>query len=137
MEQSKRANQINLLIEALSNQFRLFLATQMAGREIGANSEWILNTPTMGKEIGIHINQEWASQGFKSNICWINEHLGLSFYKKEYLAILMAVYKWRHYLKQEQSITQIDHEILKYLLDQKIHTTIQKKGLIKFLSLNY
>jgi hypothetical protein len=56
-----------------------------------------------------------------------SKHLGLSIYEKEYLVILMsveAVEKWRHYLEQEQFIIQTDHESLKYLLDQKIHTTI-------------
>ena len=63
--------------------------------------------------------------------------MGLSIYEKEYLAILMAVEKWRHYLEQEQFIIQTDHESLKYLLDQKIHTTIQKKVLTKLLGLRY
>jgi hypothetical protein len=57
--------------------------------------------------------------------------LGLSIYEKEYLAILIAVEKWRHYLEQEQFIIQMNHESLKYLLDQKIHTAIQKKGLTR------
>ncbi|XP_073260705.1 uncharacterized protein [Populus alba] len=65
------------------------------------------------------------------------KHLGLSINEKEYLAILMAVEKWRHYLEQEQFIIQTDHESLKYLLDQKIHTPIQKKGLLKLLGLKY
>jgi hypothetical protein len=63
--------------------------------------------------------------------------MGLSIYEKEYLAILMAVEKWRHYLEQEQFVIQTDHESLKYLLDQKIHTSIQKKGLTKLLGLRY
>jgi hypothetical protein len=50
------------------------------------------------------------------------KHMGLSIYEKEYLVILMAVEKWRHYLEQEQFIIQTDHESLKYLLDKKIHT---------------
>jgi len=63
--------------------------------------------------------------------------LGLSIYKKEYIDILMAVDKWRHYLEQDQVVIQTDHKSLTYLLDQKIHTPIQKKGLTKLLGLNY
>ena len=63
--------------------------------------------------------------------------MGLSIYKKEYIDILMAVDKWRHYLEQDQVVIQTDHKSLTYLLDQKIHTHIQKKGLTKLLGLNY
>jgi hypothetical protein len=65
------------------------------------------------------------------------KHFGLSIYEKEDLAILMAVDKWWHYLEQDQFVIQTDHESLTYLLDQKIHTPIQKKGLTKLLGLNY
>jgi hypothetical protein len=50
VEQNKRTDQISLQIETLSNQFQSFLATQMARREVGANSRGILNTPTMEKK---------------------------------------------------------------------------------------
>jgi hypothetical protein len=43
--------------------------------------------------------------------------MGLSIYEKEYLAILMAVERWRHYLEKEQFVIQTNHESLKYLLD--------------------
>jgi hypothetical protein len=31
---------------------------QMAGREVGANFKGILNTPSVGKDVGTHSNQE-------------------------------------------------------------------------------
>jgi hypothetical protein len=62
-EQSKKTDQISLQIETLSNQFQSFLATQMAGREVGANSKGILNTPTMEEKNGTHSNQERVLQG--------------------------------------------------------------------------
>ena len=40
-------------------------------------------------------------------------------------------------MEQDQFIIQTDHESLTYLLDQKIHSHIQKKGLTKLLGLNY
>jgi hypothetical protein len=40
----------------------------MEGNEIAVNSKGILNTSTVGKEIGTHNNQEGVLQGFKSNM---------------------------------------------------------------------
>jgi hypothetical protein len=42
-----------------------------------------------------------------------------------------------HYLEYDQFIIKINHEILKFLLEQKLHTPIQMKGLTKLLELRY
>lgn len=52
---------------------------------------------------------------------------------KKYMAILMAMDRWRHYIEHDQFIIKADHESLKFLLEQRIHTPIQKKGLTKLL----
>jgi len=82
------------------------------------------------------LSQEGRPLAFFSKALRV-KNSGLSIYEKEYLAILMAIDKWRHYLEQDHFVIQTDHESLKYLLDQKIHTPIQKKGLTKLLGLNY
>lgn len=51
------------------------------------------------------------------------------------MATLIVVERWRHYFKQDHFIFKIDHESLKYLLEQKIYSSIQRKGLIKLLRL--
>ncbi|KAE8656433.1 hypothetical protein F3Y22_tig00117000pilonHSYRG00047 [Hibiscus syriacus] len=61
----------------------------------------------------------------------------ISIYEREYLAIILAVSKWRHYLEGNPFVIKTDHEPLKYLLEQKLTTTIQKKGLTKLLGLDY
>ena len=42
-----------------------------------------------------------------------------------------------HYLEYDQFIIKINHEILKFLLEQKLHTPIQMKGLTKLLELRF
>jgi hypothetical protein len=49
----------------------------------------------------------------------------------------MMVERWMHYLEYDQFIIKINHEILKFLLEQKLHTPIQMKGLTKLLELRY
>ena len=53
------------------------------------------------------------------------------------MAILVAVEKWRHYLEAGPFIIKTDHYSLKYLLQQKISTQLQKKSLTKLLGLTY
>jgi hypothetical protein len=64
-------------------------------------------------------------------------HQGLSAYEKEYLAILMAVDKWRHYLLHAEFIIHTDHRSLIHLNEQRLHTPWQLKVLTKLLGLRY
>ncbi len=64
-------------------------------------------------------------------------NLGLSTYEKEFLAILMATQKWRHYLISRKFIIKTDHESLKYQLEQKITTPMQQKGMMKLMGFDY
>ena len=45
--------------------------------------------------------------------------------------------KWRHYLLGSHFVIKIDHESLKYLLEQKISTPLQQKWLTKLLGMDY
>ncbi|KAH0714822.1 hypothetical protein KY284_007727 [Solanum tuberosum] len=66
-----------------------------------------------------------------------SKHRGISIYEKEYMALLSVVDKWRHYLQFKHFIVRTDHYSLKYLLEQKVTSTIQQKGLTKLLGLDY
>ncbi|XP_020095072.1 uncharacterized protein LOC109714771 [Ananas comosus] len=86
--------------------------------------------------IGAVLTQEGRPIAFISKaICQRN--MGLSTYKKEFLAVLMAVAKWKHYISTRPFIIKTDHESLKYLLEQKITTAVQQKGMIKLMGLDY
>ncbi|XP_020092846.1 uncharacterized protein LOC109713256 [Ananas comosus] len=65
------------------------------------------------------------------------KHLGLSTYEKEFLAILMALQKWKHYLSMRTFVIRTDHESLKYLLEQRVTTPMQQKGMMKLMGFDY
>ena len=65
------------------------------------------------------------------------KHLGLSVYDKELLVVLVAIDKWRHYLESSHFIIKTDHESLRFLLQQRLHTQLQRKGASKLLGLDY
>lgn len=65
------------------------------------------------------------------------KNAALSTYEKECLAILLVIDKWRPYLQAQPFVIRTDHKSLLYLNDQKIHTKIQQKALLKLMDLNY
>ena len=64
------------------------------------------------------------------------KHSGLNIYEKEFIIVLMVVDKWRHYLEGGRFIIRTYHESLKFVLQQKLQTRMQKKGMSKMMGLN-
>jgi len=62
---------------------------------------------------------------------------GLSTYEKELQALITAVTKWRHYLIGSPFVIKTDQINLKNLLEQRINTAMQHRGLSKLLGLDY
>jgi hypothetical protein len=62
---------------------------------------------------------------------------GLSTYKKEFLAILLAIDQWRPYLQHAEFRILTDQRSLAHLSDQHLHTPWQHKALTKILGLQY
>ncbi|KAJ1699376.1 hypothetical protein LUZ63_007888 [Rhynchospora breviuscula] len=62
---------------------------------------------------------------------------GLSTYEKELLSLLTAVKKWRHYLSGGSFVIRTDQISLKHLLEQRVTTALQHRGLCTLLGLDY
>lgn len=60
---------------------------------------------------------------------------GLSTYEKEFLALLIAVDHWCHYLQLKEFHIHTDHRSLAQLDEQCLHTPWQKKMFTRLLGL--
>jgi hypothetical protein len=64
-------------------------------------------------------------------------HLGLSIYDKEFLALLMAIERWRPYLQRAEFLIRTDHHSLCYLDDQTLQSPLQKKAMARLMGLRF
>jgi len=97
---------------------------------------FIIECNVLGEGIGAVLMQTgqplaYLSQGLKG------KNLNLSTYKKELLALVMAIRKWRHYLLGHSFKVRTDQRALKYLLEHRIHTPAQQKWVSKLLGFHF
>lgn len=65
------------------------------------------------------------------------KHKHLSIYEKEFLALIMAVERWRHYLQRGEFIIRTDHKSLAYLQEQNLHSEMQRKAMTRMMGLQF
>jgi hypothetical protein len=63
------------------------------------------------------------------------KHQALSIYEKEFLALIMAVERWRHYLERHEFLIVTDHKSLAYLNEQNLHSEMQRKAMTRLMGL--
>ncbi|KAJ4817820.1 polyprotein [Rhynchospora pubera] len=97
---------------------------------------FVIETDASDKGIGAVLMQGRRAIAFLSKSLGIKNQ-GLSTYEKEFLALLTAVQKWRHYLMGGKFVIKTDQISLKHLLEQRLSHTMQHKGMCKLLGLNY
>ncbi|GKE44118.1 putative mitochondrial protein, partial [Tanacetum coccineum] len=95
---------------------------------------FVVETDASGIGIGAVLQQEGHPIVYLSKTL-APKHQALSTYEKEFLAVLMALDKWRGYLLDRHF--KINHFSLKYLLNQRITTPFQTKWLPKLLGFDY
>lgn len=64
-----------------------------------------------------------------------NKHL--SIYDKEFLALIMAVERWRSYLQYQEFVILTDHQSLCYLESQQLQSDLQRKAMSKLMGLQF
>lgn len=97
---------------------------------------FILETDASGSGVGAVLVQNQRPIAFMSKtLCPRNQ--ALSIYEREFLAVLMAVQKWKTYLQGHKFIIKTDQQALRHLLDQRVMNPTQQRWLTKLLGLNY
>jgi len=66
-----------------------------------------------------------------------DSHKHMSIYEKEFLALIMAVDKWRQYLQRQEFVIRTDHKSLSYLTAQNLHSDVQRKAMTRLMGLQF
>lgn len=64
-------------------------------------------------------------------------HKNKSIYEKEFLALIMAVEKWRPYLQRQEFLIKTDNKSLTYLSEQNLHSDLQRKAMTRLMGLQF
>ncbi|WVZ63441.1 hypothetical protein U9M48_013075, partial [Paspalum notatum var. saurae] len=64
-------------------------------------------------------------------------HSKYSIYEKKFLALIMAVDKWKQYLHYQEFIIRTDHKSLAYLMEQNLHSELQRKAMSRLMVLKF
>ena len=85
---------------------------------------FIIECDASGYGLGAVLMQEYRPIAYH-NQALKGKHLHLSTYEIELIALATAIKKWRPYLLGRPFIVRIDHQSLKFLLEQRIATLAQ------------
>ena len=95
-----------------------------------------IETDACDSGVGAVLSQNGHPMAFYSKALGVNNQK-LSIYEKEFIAILMAVDKWRCYLQRGQFVIKTDHKSLCHLQDQTLSTDWQKKAMTKLAGIQF
>jgi hypothetical protein len=97
---------------------------------------FVIETDACADGVGAVLLQKGQPLAFLSKALG-EKHKHLSIYEKEFLALLMAVEKWRQYIQHQEFIIKTDHQALSYLNDQNLHSEMQRKVMARLMGLKF
>ena len=90
----------------------------------------------LGNVIGAVLMQDERPISFENHIIK-GKYLHKDIYEKEMLEILHALNKWRPYLMGRHFKVKMDHDSLKYFLEQRLSSEEQQKWVTKMLGYDF
>ena len=97
---------------------------------------FIVETDACATGVGAVLMQENKPIAFLSKALGPT-HQHLSIYEKEFLALIMAIEKWRSYLQRQEFIIRTDHKSLSYLTEQNLQSDLQRKAMTRLMGLHF
>jgi hypothetical protein len=98
--------------------------------------QFVIETDACDLGIGAVLMQDQHPVAFLSKPLSAT-HQQLSIYEKEFLALLMAVERWRPYLQRGEFLIKTDHHSLCYLEDQTLQSPLQGKAMSRLMGLQF
>jgi hypothetical protein len=98
--------------------------------------QFTIETDACAFGVGAVLSQEGHPIAYYSKSLGVSNQR-LSIYEKEFLAIIMALDKWRPYLVRGPFVIKTDHRSLCHLDDQSLTSELQKKAVTKLIGLQY
>lgn len=98
------------------------------------NKQFVVETDACDSGVGAVLMQEGHPLAFLSKSLSV-QHRSLSIYEKEFLALIMAVERWRSYLQRGEFLIKTDHHSLTYLEEQNLQSPMQRKAMARLMGL--
>lgn len=95
-----------------------------------------VETDACAEGIGAVLMQQGQPIAFLSKALG-DKYKNLSIYEKEFLALIMAVERWRPYLQRQEFTILTDHKSLAYLSEQNLHSEMQRKAMTRLMGLQF
>ena len=87
------------------------------------DAPFVVETDACATRIGAVLMQHQRPVAFLSKALGPT-HQHLSIYEKEFLALIMAIEKWRSYLQRQEFTILTDHKSLSYLTEQNLQSDL-------------
>jgi hypothetical protein len=100
------------------------------------STPFIVETDASDMGIGAVLMQRDRPVAFMSKALGPS-HQKLSIYEKEFLAMIMAVEKWRPHLQRQEYFIRTDHKSLSYLCEQNLQSDMQRKAMTRLMGLQF